>query len=441
MKMNNRNSKTSKKKGKVMRFLLVLHIFIYATIMSLLVLIYFIAEITIGIYFFWPIYPILGWGIGLGIHLWAYGIYYEVKPFLAKLKTKSLFKNSFIFHGWIFTLVNLIVFFANINTISIFDMIYFHWPLLMWGIGFIIHGVTYITYDIILKKEMTKLISNRPDFTESEALQFAKSKIFNSFLLINDMIYFIAIQILIYRFFLPIDFIDSIYRTLIWGAFVIIHAIGYFTYFYNKKIPSVKKGVIIHSAFYTGINLVNILGGLLIQSINSILPLIILLFWGIFLVFHIFLAMKYDEFKEHAKSILTKKFKGIDPKKLQSKIKYYIAWEWTFSYHVVVYIVGIMIITMITVVLPLNLLILPIVALGWLIGLSAHHSLYWILMTRVRDFLKWTFRMHLQVYIAACITMIGLNLITGGIPWSVIAILGWGIGVGSHFILRKFLQK
>ncbi|TXT67735.1 MAG: conserved membrane protein of unknown function [Promethearchaeota archaeon] len=432
---------SSDKTEKAMSIILVIHLFAYAAVMGLLVLLYFLAMGATGITFFWPIYPILGWGIGVGIHALIYGIYYAVTPFLAKLKTQSPFKILFIFHAWVYGMVNLIVFFGNISILGLFNVIYFYWPLLLWGIGLGIHGLGYITWDKKLEKEKAKLMREEAGITEDKARKISTFKLVIFYLLIAHIIYFIVAQVLIYALFFPIDLVDGILSSILWGVAVIIHAFGYYIYFYQKSIEAVKKGVIIHAAFYIGYNPLNIIRGLVIQPIDTVSPFISLLFWGIFLAFHAYVAMKYKQLKEKAETSLNEKAKDVDPKEIQAKIKWFVAWKWSFLGHMVIYVVGLIAITITIFVLSLDIAILPVVALGWLIGLSAHYSLYWILMFRARNALKWTFRIHLHVYIPACVDMVVLNLLTGGFPWSPIGILGWGIGIGVHYILKKYISK
>jgi len=441
IKKSKKLSEISNKKEKANRIILVIHLFAYAAVMALLTMIWILAMGATGITFFWPIFPMLGWGIGVGIHALIFGIYYEVTPFLAKLKTESLFKIFFIFHAWVYIMVNLIVIFGNLMTLGTFNVIYFYWPLIMWGIALGYHGIGYITWDKKVEKERARIMREEAEITEKRAKKLAAGKVANLLIFTAHITYYIVAQILIYTLFFPIDLVDVVLNSILWGIALIIHIFGYFLYFYKKEISPVKKGVLIHAAFYIGFNPFNIVRGLVFPPIDTVSPFLTLLFWGIFLVFHIYLAMNYEDFQKDAETILKEKSEDLSQEELQSKIKWFVAWKWTFLGHVVIYIVGLIFIAISLIVLSLDLVLLIFAALGWLIGLSAHYSIYWILMIRVRRFLKWTFRIHLHVYIPTCVDMVVINLIGGGFPWSPIAILGWGIGVGVHYILNRFLTK
>ncbi|MEJ1929189.1 2TM domain-containing protein [Nostoc sp. NIES-2111] len=39
---------------------------------------------------------------------------------------------------------------------------------------------------------------------------------------------------------------------------------------------------------------------------------------------------------------------------------------------------------------------------------------------------------HALCYVAGSLAVLVINLLTGGPPWSIFPILGWGIGVGIH---------
>ena len=50
------------------------HLFSYLLVNGGLVAIWVVTSFTGGLNFFWPVFPMLGWGIGLGFHAWdVYG--------------------------------------------------------------------------------------------------------------------------------------------------------------------------------------------------------------------------------------------------------------------------------------------------------------------------------------------------------------------------------
>ncbi len=42
--------------------------------------------------------------------------------------------------------------------------------------------------------------------------------------------------------------------------------------------------------------------------------------------------------------------------------------------------------------------------------------------------------MHLVPYLLVNVLLAFINVMTGGFPWMVIVLLGWGIGLGSHLL-------
>ncbi len=86
--------------------------------------------------FYWVTFPILGWLIGLMMHLTAYVMYAKgVYPFT---------KRAVIFHivGYIF--VNLLLTAANFLTAGSFTWII--WPVAVWGVGLLAHIIVYMLY-------------------------------------------------------------------------------------------------------------------------------------------------------------------------------------------------------------------------------------------------------------------------------------------------------
>jgi hypothetical protein len=439
MKNAKKTTDWSNKKNKAMTILMVIHLFAYAAVQALLVLFFFLSMGLTGITFFWPIYPILGWGIGVGIHAFIYGIYYEKTPFLAKLKEESLFKILFFFHAWIYLMANLIVLFGNLSTLGLVNVIYFYWPIILWGIALGYHGIGYIFWDKKVAKEIASIKRKKADINDKKARKLAAFKVVNTLILLAHITYYIVAQVIIFILFVPLDMAEQLLDSTHWGILLIIHLLSYYVFFYRENIEEVKKGVIIHAAFYVGYNTINFARSLFFPPIDTLSPFFTLLFWGIFLAFHAYIALNYQELQEQAESTLKAKSIDVEKEELESKIKPFVTWKWTFLGHVAIYIVGLIVLTVTILVLGMDLLLVPIIALGWLIAISAHYSLYWILMFRVKSVLEWSFKIHLHVYVPSCILMIVLNLISGIFPWSLIGILGWGIAIGIHYILKRYI--
>ncbi len=86
--------------------------------------------------FYWVTFPILGWLIGVMMHLTAYAMYAKgVYPFA---------KRAVIFHIVSYIFVNLLLAAANFLTSGSFTWII--WPVACWGIGLIAHIVVYTLY-------------------------------------------------------------------------------------------------------------------------------------------------------------------------------------------------------------------------------------------------------------------------------------------------------
>jgi len=83
-------------------------------------------------------------------------------------------------------------------------------------------------------------------------------------------------------------------------------------------------------------------------------------------------------------------------------------------------------------------------ALGWLIGLSTHFTLYRLFkedMLNKEEGLEASFYIHLSIYIATNILMIWSNFaMFEGWLWFPIAAAGWGIGLGVHFLVSRYAE-
>ena len=85
----------------------------------------------------WFIWPLIGWGIAVAAH--ALTVYLEIKSTKSGLLS-SADARSFVSHLFVYLSVMLLL--AVINLRSAPDEIWFHWPLLGWGLGVFLHGLT-----------------------------------------------------------------------------------------------------------------------------------------------------------------------------------------------------------------------------------------------------------------------------------------------------------
>ena len=133
------------KKKVVYRFAVRLHISIFLIVM---VLLFFINSLTTP-YYYWIIYPLFGWLIGVAEHITAYIIY-----------AKGIYPNtkrSVIFHIVAYVFVNLllyIIFFYNevyyphfiLHIEVINPNTWYLYSLVFWGAGLLIHIAVHLIF-------------------------------------------------------------------------------------------------------------------------------------------------------------------------------------------------------------------------------------------------------------------------------------------------------
>ena len=135
------------KKKVVHRFSLRLHIVIFLVVSTLL---FFINMLTTPLYY-WIIYPLFGWLIGVAEHVTAYIIY-----------AKGIYPNTkraVIFHIIAYIFVNLLLFVIFYHnevyyplSVLLIDPLYyapyawFIFPLVFWGVGVLIHIAVYLIF-------------------------------------------------------------------------------------------------------------------------------------------------------------------------------------------------------------------------------------------------------------------------------------------------------
>ena len=106
--------------------------------MSLLVLIWALNVSVNGLTFFWPMYPMFGWGFGSGYHLILYLAYNDKIKFLSKILKRRYFGVLFITHAWFYISVSIYLIVLNVLYSS------FPWSvfaIMGWGIGFGYHVI------------------------------------------------------------------------------------------------------------------------------------------------------------------------------------------------------------------------------------------------------------------------------------------------------------
>ena len=421
------------KESSVHKIFLSLHLFSYVAVMALLILIWIFSPNNS---IFWPIFPLFGWGIAIGLHLLTYLVFFDKVPYLTKVRKQSTFGLLFLFHIFIFVMVNLIVLFGDLITPGI---VYFYWPLSLWGIGLIFHAIGFFTWGTFMDNEKAKIVRKHPNYEERKISILTAFKISNFWILLAHITYFIVVIILIYTviptiFNVNLEDINAINNTVSWSTIIAVHIFSYILYFYNESIKPIIKGLIIHISLYVASNILMIYQWSK-YNLSYFWPIYSLILWGVIITLHAFLSLQYSGKLKSALPKVKKYYPEADKYKLHSKARGLLIWQYSLISHLLIYAIGIILIAihMIIIAADLSNIIHPI--MGWGIGISVHGALYLTVFLKIKAFWKWTFTLHLGAYISTSIYLIILNIMLGGLPWSAIAIVGWGIGVGVHAIL------
>ena len=142
-----------------------IHFFLYLLGNSLLVL---INLLTLS-YYFWFLFPLLGWFIGLTMHVVAYCLYAKgVYP---------MAKRAVILHFFAYLTVNLLLFAIDTNVMHYFTFGSLRWayyPAIFWGVGLLLHIIVYFTYfsGSVIEKGVGK--SKKERAIEKEMLKMKK---------------------------------------------------------------------------------------------------------------------------------------------------------------------------------------------------------------------------------------------------------------------------
>lgn len=89
-------------------------------------------NLLFGYYYPWHLFPLLSWGIGIGIHSAVYYIRNHIP---------SPYDRRLYVHFAVFLIVN--AFFLAINLLTSPRYLWFIWPMISWGIGLAEHYVAY----------------------------------------------------------------------------------------------------------------------------------------------------------------------------------------------------------------------------------------------------------------------------------------------------------
>ena len=422
------------------RILFALHLFLYLAVMGLLILVW---ALTSGFGFFWPYFAMFGWGYAIGFHAITYLMYNDKIEYLTRIRHRATFVVLFIYHAWFYISVNTFLILTNLLLTP--RIIYFIWPLLFWGIAFGFHAFGFFMWETTFDREMTKLKEKYREYEVKKLKMMATSKISNFWLMIIHISYFIIVTMWLYisNFlgFFTLNLANSLEGTLMWGTFLGVHILGYLIFYFIETIKSVIKGLIINILLYSASN-AWMLYAYFKNPSAMFWPKYPLILWGIAIAIHVYISINWDLIKEDAiKIILTQFGDSLDIYDKESKAFRLSFWKWTFITHIAVWVAGIVLIgiDMAIVRVPIGLLIHP--AMGWLIAVFFHGAIFMIYQKNITGFWRPTALIHLAVFISTSAYLIVLNVLTSPFPWSAIAIVGWGIGLGLHLIIAYFRKK
>ncbi len=434
------------------RILFLIHLFAYVAVNLLIILIWAVMLPQIEINYFLPIFPIFGWGFGIGFHALVYLMYNDKVKYLSELRTQAGFKILFLFHAWFYISINLFLMLINLTYIP--EVLWFYWSLGGWGVAFAFHAFGFFTWEKSFEKQKGKLSEKYPDYSDERIKELATSKLLGIEVLLMHITYFVVVGVIAYSTqiwtIFEITLASVIQSTLGWGLFVGLHLLAYYLFNYVETMSTVMKGLILHLIAYLGLAIIG-----LWQQITSgqeifwwHIPVIL---WAVMVAMHVLITLKWDAINPKAlEKVKNRSREGLEEYRYQ-RIAYWVSfWRFTFLAHIIMYVLGLILllpianeigdITIETITIT-SLGLLGFTALGWLIGLLVHGAMYIVVMRNVRGFLMWTAIIHFAAFIGGIPLIITVNMILAPeIPWSAIALGGWGIGLGAH-ILIAYLTK
>lgn len=458
----------------------VLHLFAYCSVNGFLIMIWLISLRFTGLTYFWPFNTLFGWGFGMGFHALSYIMYNDKSEYLTYIRQQSPYIMAFIYHAFFYISVNLFLFLLNLIDLT---FLWFTWSLGMWGIAFGYHAVGFFTWNEIFYSQWKKLRSKFQEYSKHKLKHKIILKIGNFWLILIHVTYFIVAYIIVNVYVFVGTGLGQVEQLLVleifvrWGIFLVLHIFGYILFYHIEIIKAVVKGLILHFLFY-----VIVIGLFIYENIayevsqEWLISIYIMALWAIGIVIHLIITIRWDKLIEKEQIRVRKKYDAAKTERIEriwseflgrkieeeepsqeevkqeltlileddvrSIAKGRIFWKWSFITHLIIYITGLIIIGLNFAALGINLILLIHPIFGWLIGIAAHGALYYIVQKPIKGFLSYTGFLHLTVYIVTSIYLAILNvLFTPGALWSLVAILGWGIGMGIHLILMYITME
>ncbi len=450
----------------------VIHAFLYLCVNGFLIMIWLLSLRFTGLTYFWPFHTMFGWGFGLGFHMVSYIMYNDKSEYLTYVRQQSNYIMTFVYHAFFYISINLYLFLLNLIDLT---FIWFTWTLGMWGIVFIYHAIGFFTWNKIFDNQWKKLRPKYQEYPKNKLKSKIKYKIGHFWLVLVHLTYFIVTFIIVNIFVFVGTGLGQVERLLIaeiflnWGIYLALHAFGYILFYHIEFIKSVFKGLILHVSIYAIFNRQQIYENSESKLYMNWLIYLMAL-WAIVIIVHLIICIKWEKLIDKEQVRVKTKYDGTERKKIdlfwsgfsreamsrkeinreeisqeltlfleddvRSIAKGIIIWKWSFITHVFIYIVSLIIIGINLAALGINLVLLIHPAMGWLIGVAAHGAIFYIIQKPIKGFFSYTAFLHLTVYIVTSIYLVILNVLFAlGTLWSLIAILGWGIGIGIHLIL------
>ncbi len=149
----------------------ILHVFLYFSVMGLLILIWAINISRNGLTFFWPMFPMFGWGFGCGFHIILYLSYNNKIRFLSKIRRRPYFGALFITHAWFYISISIYLVVLNVLYSS------FPWSafaVIGWGIGFGFHVIIASLMKSPKKPELKSIHAEKANFCPNCGANFTK---------------------------------------------------------------------------------------------------------------------------------------------------------------------------------------------------------------------------------------------------------------------------
>ena len=458
----------------------VLHLFAYCSVNGFLIMIFLLSYRFTGLTYFWPFNTLFGWGFGMGFHALTYIMYNDKSEYLTYIRQQSPYIMAFTYHAFFYISVNLFLFLLNLIDLN---FVWFTWSLGMWGIAFGYHAIGFFTWNKIFYSQWKRLRPKFQDYSKYKLKHKIIVKIGNFWLLLIHMTYYIVAFIIVNIYVFVGTGLGQVEQFLIleafvrWGIFLVLHAFGYILFYHIEFLSTVVKGLILHISIYIAFSGQWIYENIIYENYWSLLILIyIMILWAIGIVIHALITIRWNKLIEKERVRVRRKY---DPEKTKVLEKFWtefsgmkwtkeepsqeeatqeltlmvednvrgsaknrIFWKWSLIVHLMNYLAVIIILAINVNIIGLDPYIILHTAFGWGIGIAFHSSIYFVVIKTIRGFWATTAFIHSVVFITVNVYLIVINLIyTPNILWFPYALIGWGIGLGTHILIARAVNR